>query len=112
MATPHRLQLLGTFRLTHDDKVVPLYSRKVESLLAYLALNPEPHAREKLATLFWGDSTDEQARSSLRVALNNLRKQLGSDALLTARDTVQLNPAFPLSVDARELLNPRQIENL
>ncbi len=41
-------------------------------------------------------------RASLRRALNNLRQQLGTDALLADRDTVQLNPDFPLWVDTRE----------
>ena len=108
MQEPLRLYLLGGFRLERisvperDAERVHLYSRKVESLLAYLALFPQEHAREKIAALLWGDSTDEQARGSLRRALNNLRQQLGADALLTDRETVQLNPDFPLWCDAVE----------
>ena len=46
----YRLHLLGAFRLEMQGRVVPLPRRKVESLLAYLALRPEPngHLREKL----------------------------------------------------------------
>ena len=76
--------------------------RKVESLLAYLVLNPEKHAREKLAALLWGDVPDEQARHSLRTALAALRKALGDDILLADRETVQLNPSISLRVDVRE----------
>lgn len=79
-----------------------LPTRKVESLLAYLVLHPEEHSREKLAALFWGESTDTQARDSLRTALKSLRKQVGDELLLSDRETVQLNPDFPLWVDARE----------
>lgn len=107
---PHyRLTLLGPFRLERltpegqPGERIALYSRKVESLLAYLALHPQEHSREQLAALLWGDSTDEQARGSLRRALNNLRQQLGDDALLTDREGVQLNPALPLSLDTQEL---------
>lgn len=109
-ASPHyRLSLLGPFRLERlpapgqPSERVALYSRKVESLLAYLALFPGEHAREQLAALLWGDSTDAQARASLRRALNNLRQALGEDALLADRETVQLNPGLPLLVDAWEL---------
>ncbi len=103
MTETFRLYLLGGFRLERDGERIQLYSRKVESLLAYLALYPREHAREKLAALLWGDASDEQARGSLRLALNNLRKQLGANSILSDRETVQLNPAFPLWTDTREL---------
>jgi predicted ATPase/DNA-binding SARP family transcriptional activator len=106
-----RLNVLAAFRLEasaggarSQDKFqsIDLPTRKIESLLAYLALHPEPHAREKLAALIWGDATDEQARNSLRNALSVLRKQLVDDLLLVDRETVQLAPRFPLWVDAVE----------
>lgn len=107
MAETYRLYLLGGFRLEKNGARVQLYSRKVEALLAYLALYPQEHAREKIAALLWGESTDEQARMSLRRALNDLRKQLGADAVLADRETVQLNPAFGLWTDAREIYDLR-----
>jgi len=97
-----RLCLLGAFRFEIETRPLRLPTRKDESLLAYLALFPEPHPREKLAALFWGDSTDEQARHSLRSALTTLRSKLGDDLFLADRETVQLNPDYPLWVDARE----------
>ena len=104
-AVPTRLHLflLGAFRIERAAQTIHLPTRKVESLLAYLALHPEPHAREKLAALLWGDVTDEQARASLRTALGVLRKELGDDILFTDRETIQFNPEFPLWVDAREI---------
>lgn len=98
-----RLLLLGTFALTRGGQSVQLSTRKVQLLLAYLALYPEPHVRDYLAALFWGDTTDEQARHSLRTALHVLRGSVGSEIFLAQRTTVQLNPQFPLWVDAREL---------
>lgn len=98
---PTKLFLLGGFRLERDGTEVSLPRRKVEALLAYLTLYPQEHPREKLAALFWGDSTDADARLSLRVALANLRSALGENLLLADRETVQLNPAFPLWCDAR-----------
>ncbi len=82
---------------------IRLSRRKVESLLAYLILYPQEHRREQLATLFWGDSTDEQARASLRTSLNVLKRELADGLVLAERDTVQLNPDHPLWTDVREL---------
>jgi non-specific serine/threonine protein kinase len=97
-----RLYLFGAFRLAQAGRALALPTRKIASLLAYLALHPEPHVREKIATLFWGDSSDEHARRSLRTALAALRKQVGDNLLLADRETVQLNPALLLWVDVRE----------
>lgn len=44
-----RLYLLGRFRLEGGQGSIPLPTRKVEALLAYLALHPKVHTREKLA---------------------------------------------------------------
>lgn len=95
-----RLRLFGPFELTRHGAPVRLPTRKIECLLAYLVLRPERHSREKLAALLWGEVPDEQARVSLRYALAMLRKQIGGELLDADRETVQLNPSFPLWVDA------------
>ena len=98
--SPVRLRLFGDFALARDARAIHLPTRKVELLLAYLALFPAAHGREKLAALLWGDVPDEQARGSLRKALTLLRGALGADVVLADRQSVQLNPDFPLWVDA------------
>ena len=106
-----RLYLLGSVRVERVSveagrsarSALRLPTRKVEALLAFLALHPTAHLREKLAALLWGDSPDELARGSLRKALTLLRTHLGEDLLLADREVVQLNPAFPLWVDALSL---------
>lgn len=103
-----RLYFLGSFQIEGDNGSINLPPRKVQSLLAYLILHPGEHTRERLASLFWGDSTDAQARDSLRTALKTLRKQLRDDLLLADRETVEINPDFPIWVDAQafaKLLN-------
>jgi DNA-binding SARP family transcriptional activator len=103
VSTPSfRLYFLGSFRVERDGETIHLPTRKTESLLAYLVLHPEEHLREKIATLFWGESSDEHARRSLRMALTAVRQQLGTELLLTDRETVQLNPDSGLWVDALE----------
>lgn len=97
-----RLYLLGAFRLELAGELISLPTRKAESLLAYLALHPEPrgHRRERLAAMFWGDSSDADARRSLRVALTALRKALGGEPFTGDRDAIALDLAYPLWVDA------------
>ena len=62
------------------------------SLLAYLVLEPGPHTREELATLLWGESSDADARASLRQALKHLRETVGP-LLAIERNSVWLADA-------------------
>jgi len=72
-----------------DGKVT--LTRKVKALLAYLALeNGRPQSRERLADLFWENTPEEQARTSLRQGLSALRKQIGG-ALVTEQDQVRID---------------------
>src|SRR5690242_18558420 len=81
------LSMFGASRLAG---AAPLHlpRRKVKALLAYLVLYPHRHAREELAALFWGDSSDAAARASLRTSLNLLRHHLGNELLFIERETV------------------------
>jgi DNA-binding SARP family transcriptional activator len=89
-----KLRLFGVFEARLSSGcLVELSTRKCEALLAFLALYPdEPQFRDRLATLFWSGSGDEQARHSLRQALATLRRALGSSEqfLQTSRDKVKL----------------------
>ncbi len=74
-----------------------LMTRKTRALGAYLALRGDGgQSREKLAELFWSNSTEEQARANLRQSLSSLRKALnsGGDAYL-ATDSDQISLAGP-----------------
>jgi DNA-binding SARP family transcriptional activator len=85
------LNLLGppsvAFPTAHDS--VPQLSGKALALLTYLVLEPGAHTREKLAGLLWGESTDNEARASLRQALKHLRCHFGGD-LRCDRSVVEL----------------------
>jgi DNA-binding SARP family transcriptional activator len=54
-----------------------------------LVLNPDKHAREKLAGTFWGESSEAEARNSLRNALATVNKELGRDLILADRQSVE-----------------------
>lgn len=78
MDAPWRISLLGRLEARRGDQVVSRFrTQKTALLLAYLALHPRrAHARDALADLLWPDSDPDAARTSLRVALSALRRQL------------------------------------
>ncbi len=97
------LNLMGppTVALPHGSPPQAVRASKCIALLTFLALEPGPHSREELATLLWGDSPDDAARTSLRQALKVLRESLG-DALKTDRQYVSL--AGEIESDVRDFL--------
>jgi DNA-binding SARP family transcriptional activator len=69
------VRLLGQFDLHYNGQQIMIPSRPAQSLLAYLALNAGiSHRREKLAGLFWPETTEANARGYLRKALWLIRK--------------------------------------
>src|SRR5581483_535296 len=70
-----RMELLGGFRLSADGEAVgAIESNRAQSLLAYLALRAgEFVPRQRVAFLFWPESTEAQARTNLRQLLHHLR---------------------------------------
>jgi DNA-binding SARP family transcriptional activator len=96
-----KISLLGVVRIDHEG--LPNESRltrSLKSLLGHLALfRRRTHPREVLAGLFWGDSSEDRARNSLRTALWRLRKVLepqpiprGTYLVTTPAGEVGLNP--------------------
>jgi TolB-like protein/DNA-binding SARP family transcriptional activator/Tfp pilus assembly protein PilF len=101
------LRLFGRFALSRasgDEIAIP--SKKVQALLAYLALNPDHRrSRAELAALLWSGRGEEQARHSLRQSILTLRHAL-EDAentiLVSEGDHIGLNTDFVES-DVSEL---------
>lgn len=102
------LQLLGPPTLLVNDEPARLHSRKTLALLAYLVLEADtPQSRETLAGLFWGESTEQRARHSLRQALYSLRQALQevADACLpTTEQAITFRPQPNFQVDALQFL--------
>jgi DNA-binding SARP family transcriptional activator len=101
------LRLLGRFAVSVDGQPPLRFSaRKSCALLAYLALRPDRRAdRERLATLLWGDRSDELARQNLRQCLVSLRRDLppvASNLLAIDGHSIGLRSRH-LSVDVHEL---------
>ena len=82
-----QLSLLGTFRVSFDDKDVSdvLRTRKERALLAYLAEEPPRlQSREKVAEFFWPNRPEAYARMNLRQALLGIRKAFGGDEITSS----------------------------
>ena len=109
------LSLLGAFQASlNDETVTGFRTNKVQALLVYLAVEPEPQRRESLMTLLWPGMPERSARHNLRQILYHLRqaipelssKDSGDDghtavSLLQAnRQTIQLNPLAAVTSDA------------
>jgi len=106
-----RLQLLGGLRAYREGGTdITSAGRKAQALLAYLALNSmQQCARDRLATLLWGDRGEKQARQSLREAIHSLHKALDDQStaiLVSDGDRLTLNPeAIAVDVQAFERLS-------
>ncbi|MCB0192781.1 MAG: AAA family ATPase [Anaerolineae bacterium] len=88
------LSLLGVPRLMVGAQPVRLAYVKAEALLYYLAVTEQVHSRAALAALLWSQSSETQARNSLRNAVYTIRQGLKPfDPLLIDRDTIALNMA-------------------
>jgi PAS domain S-box-containing protein len=82
-------------------RLTPLTGKKLQALLAVLAVERRAHSREELAALLWGDMADERARHNLRQALSKLRRLLG-EVVITEGDQIRLVPSMCTS-DVEEL---------
>lgn len=103
-----RIRMLGRLIVQREDReLAGTEPRKVQELFSYLLLHrDQPHPREMLAGLLWGDSTTSQSKKYLRQALWQLQSALEPQSeaidgrvLLVESDWVQLNPEADLWLD-------------
>jgi len=103
--------LFGKFCFEIDGKEsYKIEPRKAEELLGFLLLNrDQPHSRERLADMLWGETSQDQANSYLRKALWQLQSALDQfglseqDLLLVDGEWLQINPQFELWLDVAVL---------
>ena len=96
MAGPN-LTLLGPGVVLGGAPSAPPLGAKPLALLAYLALEPGPQSRERLASLLWGEHPDAAARASLRQAVKQVREAVG-EALRVSRDALELDNSVDCDV--------------
>ncbi len=83
-----------------DGQPLRVDTRKALAILALLAVERRPFAREELAALLWPESDDEAARGALRRTLSVLRAGLGGSWLAIDRATVALEPGALVDLHA------------
>jgi DNA-binding SARP family transcriptional activator len=100
------MRLLGDFSLPGDGGMVESASTpRLQALIAYLVLHRDaPQSRQRLAFMFWPESSEAQARNNLRQLLYALRHALPdlSSFLLVTNSTVQWRRDVPLWLDVDE----------
>ena len=100
------IRLLGGFRLLLDDTpLTAVDTPRQQALLAYLLLHrATPQPRQRLAFLFWPESTDAQAQTNLRQLLYTLRQRLPDAQHYLAIDgrTVQWRGDEPYALDVAD----------
>lgn len=101
-----KIQLLGAPAVRLPNHLTPTFkTTKGEGLFYYLAVTRQPHTRAQLATLFWGDMPEKNARVSLSKALSDLREQVGEYVTITTQ-TVAFTSTLPYDLDVESFLAP------
>lgn len=81
------MSLLGEKTIADETGVLTSSSRAL-ALVAFLAAHAgSPQARQRIAGLFWPESTDAQALTNLRRELHHLRRLLGREHSLVVTST-------------------------
>lgn len=94
-----RIRLLGPPSVTVGEAAEhPLPDRSAR-LLAYLALEPRRHSRERLAAIFWPDHDPERARNLLRTAIHRLRGYVGDEVIVSDRRQVAISGSAVVQTD-------------
>ena len=88
-----RIRLLGPLDVSVGGRPVVVDTRKALAIVALVAAEGRPFARDELAAMFWPDADDEAARGALRRTLSSLRTAIGPVGLLIDRARVLLDPA-------------------
>lgn len=97
------IRTLGGFSMGANGRDLKnLGSHKAEALLVYLAVEGKPHSRSELVALFWPESTEEHASTSLRVVLSALRRSLRG-CLDISREAVGISSDAKVHLDVADL---------
>lgn len=108
MASQLHLNLLGPPEVRWGGKLLTFPTRKTAALLIYLALEAGEQPRERLAALFWPESSPKRSLASTRNTLSHLQSTLRAasglaqtNVLSITHTALALNPAADIYIDVR-----------
>ena len=87
------IRLLGPPEILIDGRPLAVDTRKAVAILALLAADGRPYARDELAALLWPESDDMAARGALRRTLSTMRAVIDDGVLRIDRSRVDLDRA-------------------
>ena len=87
--TSLEIRLFGSPEVTLHGRPVEVDTRKAIAMLSYLAVEGSAD-RDTLAGLYWGDSSHDRARATLRRTLSALRAAVGNEMIGADRNRVWL----------------------
>jgi len=99
---PLAIRVLGPLEVAVAGRPIVVDTRKALAIVALVAAEGRPFARDELAAMFWPEADDEAARGALRRTLSALRTAVKDAGLVIERTRVALDPARS-SVDLAEL---------
>jgi TolB-like protein len=93
MAKPLQLNIVGRFELFADGEPVGPIANKAQAMLGFLAVeNDRASTRDHVATLLWGDKSDDRARHNLRQTLSAIGRSCEL-LIATGGDTLTIDIA-------------------
>ena len=102
---PLKIHLLGPLEVMVAGGPVVVDTRKALAIVALVAADGRPFARDELAAMFWPDADDQAARGALRRTLSTLRTAVGEAGLRIERTRVALDPDVEVDLATIEHLS-------
>ncbi|MFL5677944.1 MAG: ATP-binding protein [Chloroflexota bacterium] len=91
-SVPLEIRLLGPLEVIVAGRPMVVDTRKALAIVALVAAEGRPFARDELAAMFWPDADDEAARGALRRTLSALRTAIGEAGFEIGRTQVSVDP--------------------
>ncbi len=95
---PLQIRLLGPLGVIVAGRPVVVDTRKALAIVALVAAEGRPFARDELAAMFWPEADDEAARGALRRTLSALRTAVDGTGIHIERTLVTIDPVVPVDL--------------